>query len=236
MAAVEYFNAVRRAGYQAATLLGIVATAAFPLAVYWKGVAAYPLMAAVLVIAALCWHLAEAEADARVVESVGLTLLGVGWIGGLGSFAALMLAPTTTPHGTGFLITAVLATVAYDAGGFFVGRAAGTRPLSEASPNKTVEGLVGGIVVSVVVVAVVVGGFGLAPFDSFGDAVTVALAAAAVAWLGDLSESLVKRDLGIKDMSGVLPGHGGVFDRIDAMLFVMPAVYYAAVAFHLLGS
>jgi phosphatidate cytidylyltransferase len=228
--AFEFFNAVRRAGFQPATLLGNVAILLAPLAVYWKGADAYPLLIALTVMAALGWHLVGADGDARVLESVGVTLLGVGWIGGLGSFAALMLRG---PDGIGFLLAAVVATVAYDVGAFAVGRSAGTRPLSEASPNKTVEGLAGGVVGALVVTVILFGGVGIAPFDSFGDAFLIGLAAAIAAPIGDLCESLLKRDLGVKDMAATLPGHGGFLDRFDAMLFVLPFVFYAAVFFEL---
>jgi phosphatidate cytidylyltransferase len=226
----EFFNAVRRAGFQPATLLGNVAIFLTPLAVYWKGAEAFPLLVALIVMASLGWHLVGADGDARVIESVGVTLLGVAWIGGLGSFAALMLRG---PDGVGFLLAAVIATVAYDVGALFVGRSVGERPLSEASPNKTVEGLVGGMLVALVATVVVFSLFGVAPFDSFGDAFIIGLVAAIAAPIGDLCESLLKRDLGIKDMAATLPGHGGFLDRFDAMLFVLPFVFYAAVFFEL---
>jgi phosphatidate cytidylyltransferase len=66
------------------------------------------------------------------------------------------------------------------------------------------------------------------PFDSIGEGITLGVLVALVAPLGDLSESLVKRDLGVKDMGSVLPGHGGLLDRFDALLFVLPAVWYLA--------
>lgn len=226
----ELMNALRRAGYRPATLLATSAAVAYPLAVYWKGLAAFPLLLVLTVIATLVWHLVGADGDARVVESSGVTLFGVGWIAGLGSFAALLLS---LPDGVGMLLTAVVATVAYDVGGLAVGRTVGRRPLSDASPNKTVEGLVGGMLFTVIVTTIVFGVFKIAPFDSPGAALSVGLFAALAAPLGDLCESLVKRDLGVKDMSTALPGHGGVLDRFDALLFVLPAVFYAAVFFEL---
>lgn len=226
---VEYQNAVRRAGYRPAALLGIVATVCYPLAVYWRGIEAYPLLAVLTVAAALGWHLVGADGDARVVESVGVTVLGVAWVGGLGSFAALMLS---LPDGTGMLITAVIATVGYDVGGLAIGRSMGTRPLSDASPNKTVEGLVGGVFCALFAM-LLVGLFGLAPFDGPGAALGVGVLAALAAPLGDLCESLVKRDLGVKDMGSLLPEHGGILDRFDALLFVLPAVFYGAMFFEI---
>ena len=131
------------------------------------------------------------------------------------------------------LIAAILAAVGYDVGGLAIGRTMGARPLSDASPNKTVEGLVGGMIVSISVTFIVVGLFGIAPFDGPGAALKIGFVAALAAPLGDLCESLVKRDLGIKDMGSVLPEHGGVLDRFDALLFVLPAVFYGAVLFGL---
>ena len=128
------------------------------------------------------------------------------------------------------LYGALLTTVAYDVGAFFVGRSLGTRPMSTASPNKTFEGLAGGWIAAVLV-AVVIVGF-IAPWSnssvSLADKVLFGLVAALAATLGDLCESVIKRDLGVKDMGTLLPGHGGILDRFDALLFVLPATYYAA--------
>lgn len=229
MCGVEYFGAVQRAGSRPAALLGIVATAAFPLAVYWRGEAAIPLMLVLAVVFSLLWYLAGAGGDGPAVEGIGVTLVGVAWIGMLGSFATLFLRG---PDGRGIVLAIILVTVAYDIGGFFMGRTFGQRPLSAASPNKTIEGLLGGAFVSVVV-GMFVGGFGLGlPFHGWGHGLLLGLVAAVAAPLGDLCESVVKRDLGIKDMGAVIPGHGGVLDRVDGLLFVLPAVYYFVLAMH----
>lgn len=228
LAAGEYFGVLRKVGWEAATLLGIGAAVAFPFAVYWRGTDAYPLVAFLAVAATLSWYLLGAGGrDPRVLEGSGATLLGVFWIGGLGSTAAAMLR---IPDGRALLVTAILATVAYDVGGLFVGRSMGQRSLSEASPNKTVEGLVGGMVAAWVICVVVVGIMGKGPWPGVGAGMVIGLGAAVAAPLGDLCQSLLKRDLGVKDMSSILPGHGGVLDRFDSMLFVLPAVFWLAVA------
>lgn len=226
----EFQAAAHRAGYRPAGYLGLAAAVCYPIAVYWKGIEAYPLLAVLTIGAALAWHLVGADGDARVVESVGVTLFGVAWIAGLGSFAGLLLAQH---DGRGMFATAVIAAVGYDVGGLLIGRTMGTRPISDASPNKTVEGLLGGMFMSLFVVIVVVGMFGLAPWDSLGDAAKIGLLAMLAAPLGDLCESLVKRDLGVKDMGNLLPEHGGALDRFDGLLFVLPTVFYAAMLFHL---
>ncbi len=116
----------------------------------------------------------------------------------------------------------------HDIGGYFIGRQFGRTPLSEASPNKTQEGFGGGLVVSVVATTIIVSF--ISPIgDSFFETVVFALLCAIAAPVGDLSESFVKRDLGIKDMGSVLPGHGGVLDRFDSMLFVLPVAYLVTI-------
>jgi phosphatidate cytidylyltransferase len=122
----------------------------------------------------------------------------------------------------------VLGTVGYDVGGLFVGKNAGRQPLSAASPNKTVEGLVGGCVIGFAVVVALSSIVGLGPIDSFAEGALVGLAVAMAAPLGDLCQSLVKRDLGVKDMGSILPGHGGLLDRFDGLLFALPTVYLLA--------
>ena len=219
---------LRKVGWEAATLVGIVACTLFPVAVYWRGPMAYPLIGFLVVVTVLCWYLVGAGGpDPRVLEGSGATLLGVAWIGGLGSSAAAILG---LHDGTPLLVTAILATVAYDVAGLFVGRSMGHRPLTTASPNKTIEGLVGGMGAAFVMTLIVVGIVGKGPWTGFGPALLLGVGAACAAPLGDLCQSLLKRDLGVKDMGTILPGHGGVLDRFDSMLFVLPTVFWLAVA------
>jgi phosphatidate cytidylyltransferase len=226
--AAELFDALRRGGHQPATLLGLAATGSFVAAAYWRGVEAYPLVLALTVIVGLLWYIAGVSRTAPTAN-LGVTLLGVGWVGGLGSFAALLL---TFPdrRGIAILLGAVIATVAHDVGSLVVGRAQGRSAMAPTiSPAKTWEGLIGGTVASVLVSVLVLGWIlpGVHPWD-VGSALALGVVVSIVAPLGDLAESLVKRDLGIKDMGSVLPGHGGLMDRFDALLFVLPAVYYLA--------
>lgn len=224
-AGAEFLTALQRNGFRPATLVGVVAIAVFPLAVHWKGEAAFPLVLALTLVAGIIWYVAGLGGRARPVANLGVTLLAVLWIGMFGAFAALLA--DVPSEGISLLLLAIVGTVGHDVGAFFIGRAAGRTPLSALSPNKTVEGLLGGMVGSIVAVFVFSVLLGVGPFSA-GGALLLGIVIAVMAPLGDLSESLFKRDLGIKDMGTLLPQHGGVLDRFDGMLFVLPATYYVA--------
>jgi phosphatidate cytidylyltransferase len=232
LAAVEAFDIVRRTGTQPATLLGLVATGAVMVGAYTKGERALPLIIALTVIFSMLWYLGGVV-KARPAISVGSTLLAFCWVGVLGSFATLMLRYPDR-EGVAFLLGAVLTTVANDVGGLFFGKQWGRTPLApEISPNKTLEGLFGASIASVLVALVVVRA--VHPWD-FGSALVLGLVVSVVAPLGDLCQSMIKRDVGVKDTGTLLPGHGGILDRFDALLFVLPAVYYLVELLDLAGK
>lgn len=237
LAGAEYFKALRVAGYNPAALLGMVSIGGFMLAPALFGLAAYPLLIAITVLSALVWYLLVAPGEGSV-PNLSMTLLGVFWIGGLGSFAGLFLGlgdvvsdrlSLDTNPGIGVLLAAVIAAVSYDVGGYFIGRRYGRTRLSAASPNKTQEGFGGGILVSVVVTTAAVSFIAPIGDDTIFRTFLFALLCAIAAPIGDLCESFVKRDLDVKDMGTVLPGHGGVLDRFDSLLFVLPVAYFVTV-------
>jgi phosphatidate cytidylyltransferase len=232
LAAAEYYAALRRSGRRPATLLGLVGTVAVMVAAYTKGVAALPLVLVLVVVTAMLWYLVGAESGSPV-DGVATTVLGFAWIGVLGSFAGLMLAPSQYPqrHGVAFMLGAAVAAIGADVGALAVGSWIGRHPLApHVSPNKTWEGLVGGALLAVGLSA---GVTGLVHPWTPAKAAVIGIVAAVVVPLGDLAESMVKRDLGLKDMGSMLPGHGGVLDRVDGVLFVLPATYYLVRVLHL---
>jgi phosphatidate cytidylyltransferase len=224
LAAGETFGALRRSGFHPMSLFGLVATACAVVFAYAKGPLADPVLLAGLVV--VCGSvLVVSSADRSAVEDLGVTVLVVTWVGVLGSFAALLVNPTTFPHrhGVAFLGAVVGLTVAHDVGSYVVGARVGRHRFApRVSPGKTVEGLIGGSALTFLVAGLLV-----ARVHPMSVAWSLALAALVVVFapLGDLVQSVVKRDLGLKDMGRLLPAHGGISDRIDSMLFVLPAAF-----------
>jgi phosphatidate cytidylyltransferase len=159
--------------------------------------------------------------------SVSVTVLGVAWIG-LGLAHALLLRDIDE-HGVLAVFTVLLAVWAGDAGAYFIGLLFGRHKLAPTvSPGKTWEGLIAGIVATIGVTFLAVYE---ANFLSIPESLVLGAVIAIAAPLGDLFESALKRDADVKDSGRLLAGHGGVLDRIDALLFAWVAAYYVIVAF-----
>jgi phosphatidate cytidylyltransferase len=138
------------------------------------------------------------------------------------------------PRGLAWILTVVLAIWVGDSVALFAGRALGNRKLAPMiSPNKSMEGAMAGLLASVVVAAVSFQGFGLGDWK-------LGLIAGAVVGLtgqvGDLAQSVLKRQAGVKDSGSAVPGHGGILDRMDALLFALPAGFLMAVGFERFGA
>jgi len=132
---------------------------------------------------------------------------------------------TARAEGLGFVVYALVIVWTTDSGAYFIGRKLGKNKLwPEISPNKTVEGFVGGIVVAVISAII----FQLiAKLDiSYVTLIIVSIVASIFGQLGDLVESAIKRHYGVKDSGKILPGHGGILDRFDSLLFVLPLLYF----------
>ncbi len=167
----------------------------------------------------------------EMVVSVSVTFFGAAYFGILGGYLLLL---RELPQGPWLLIWLYVATWAYDTGGYFAGNLWGKHHFAPlASPKKSVEGCVGGFVL------VLAGSFLLwiaVPFFaqtfSILDVLMLSLLLSLFGQLGDLVESLIKRSLSAKDSGSLLPGHGGVFDRIDSLLFNAPVLFYYLIFFH----
>lgn len=224
----EFYATVRTAGYRPLALFGLLGVVLMGVGAQSVGPLAIGGWAAATTVAIILFF--SLTPRRRVLANTSLTVLGMTW-GGMLAFAILI---SRGPHPVAHIFFVVLVVAASDVGAYFIGRAFGRRPLApHVSPNKTVEGVVGGLVLALVVAAV------LAVFPAWEEiGVSRALVTAGLigilAPVGDLAESMVKRNLGVKDMGSVLPGHGGMLDRIDGFLFAVPAVYMLFRGFGLL--
>lgn len=228
LAALEFFDAIRKVGFRPATIIGVLGSVAIIPIAYTRGEFAYPLMIALVVCFSLLWFMVKAS-PGRPLIGAGMTIAGFAYVGGLAGFAGLMLAYS---DGIGLVLGLALCVIAYDASAYLVGSRLGRTPLARSlSPGKTVEGLIGGIAASIVVAVLIVSH--ITPWGGLGHAFLLGLVVGVVAPFGDLCESMIKRDLRIKDFGSILPGHGGILDRFDAILFALPAVYFLARALKL---
>jgi phosphatidate cytidylyltransferase len=161
-----------------------------------------------------------------VTVSMGVTLLGIVWIG-IPLVHAVLLRDLPD-HGAGLLVDVLVGTFVADTAAYATGRMFGSHKIAPSiSPNKTIEGLIGGFLIGTM-------GFWFAglyqDWLSGVDALIIGAAVAAVAPVGDLFESMLKRDLGTKDTGTLFGPHGGILDRLDAVLFTIVAGYYLSVA------
>jgi phosphatidate cytidylyltransferase len=232
VAAFELYEAFRRGGYHLATVVGLLGCVAIVPFAYDQGGDAYPLVMMLVVIFSFLWYLAQVV-HARPTVNIALTILAFAYVGVLGGFSGLLLS--RPDDGVGWLVGVVLCAVAYDVVAWFVGSQMGRTPLlPRISPNKTLEGLLAGGGAAIVMGFIV--GAILHPWADYGAGAGLLLGilVAITAPIGDLAESMMKRDLGLKDLGAILPGHGGVLDRFDAILFALPAAYYLML--HLLST
>jgi phosphatidate cytidylyltransferase len=201
-------------------LAGFVGAAALIVAAYYGDQYQMVLVAAAAVLVTFVLALAR-ENRRHVTLSMAVTLLGVFWVGLALAHAVLL---RELPHGGGLLADTLIGTFIGDTGAYFGGRLWGTRQLApRISPGKTVEGLVVGVALGTLA-------FWFAglyqDWLSGVEALTIGACVAVAAPLGDLFESLIKRDLGVKDTGRLFGQHGGVLDRLDAVFFTVVVSYY----------
>lgn len=229
----EYARMWAAKGIHSSLPLGGGATLAL---ILWAGLAPQQggYLGAILagtVIVTLSWVLFRFE-ERSVVDGFA-TLGGVLYVGFLFSHLLLLRGldqGTGWDAGLKWVLFAILCTWAADIFAYFVGMAIGKRKLApKISPKKSVEGFAGGAAAAVVV------GFLCAPLVSIPawEAALLALLIAGISVLGDLAESALKRYVGVKDSGSILPGHGGILDRFDSSLFVLPFVYYIVTSFYI---
>ena len=227
LAALEFYGLAGRAGYSPLRWLGALLALLFVANGYMAGHFGHdfatPLLAATAALPFFPLLLRPNLANALV--DWALTSAGALYTGGLLSYFVLL---RQTEQGREWVLIALLVTFAADTAAFFLGRSFGQAKLApHISPGKTIEGAVGGLVAGILASIVLVVLLGLPA--SLISAAILGLAIALAALVGDLAESLLKRSVQAKDAGHLIPGHGGLLDRLDSLVFAIIVVYYYAV-------
>jgi phosphatidate cytidylyltransferase len=223
MAYVESSRVLRTVDVRIDVPVLVVSTLVMLFGAYQARHAGQAIGLVVLLFGGIAWLLTD-TARRDVVRTLATTLLFGLWVGFLASFAVLLV---NRPSGGAVAVLAVAgAAVLTDIGGYAFGVTMGRHKVAPSiSPKKSWEGLLGGLATATVVGAVVLPLLG----DLFTpvSAALVVLVCGITSFVGDLTESMLKRDLGVKDLGSILPGHGGILDRVDGILLALPVGFFA---------
>ncbi|MGD9140561.1 MAG: phosphatidate cytidylyltransferase, partial [bacterium] len=232
----EFANMASARGFRVSRFLVIPGSALIALAFYFGSIGTAAIILTVIVLMGLMEGLARADIE-KYVLSASLSIAAVtytGWLLGffilLREFPAHALDPglvAAGDMGRSLVFLVLILAWSNDSGAYFVGSAIGRRKLmARVSPSKTVEGALGGL--TACVIAAFISRATFAPFLAAWQAVVVGVLVGAACVVGDLAESMLKRSTGVKDSSNLIPGHGGLLDRFDSLLFAGPVFYLFA--------
>ncbi|MCU0492243.1 MAG: phosphatidate cytidylyltransferase [Chloroflexaceae bacterium] len=238
LALSELYAALRQANYQPRTWVGIATGLLICGAMTFQGRLPFDPLILVIALSVLLALLAEVFRSDRSqsLTAWAFTFAGAYYVAGLLSFYVLLrdlsgpllptawLAGLNLPPGAAWVFTVMAITWLQDSGAYFAGRAFGRHKMApNLSPKKTWEGAAGGLIAGVLgaILAMLLLGLPI----GYGGAVLLGVAGSIAGMLGDLAESLLKRQIGVKDAGSLIPGHGGILDRADSMLFAGPVLY-----------
>ena len=225
----EFYRMATSADIQPLTYFGIVCAVLLAFIPHCQYTQAAPLLLTLVIVISLIWSLFRLPRE-RAFHNWAWTIAGILYIGWMMS---CWVGLRILENGLEWVFFAALTTIASDTSAFFVGRAWGKRRMATTiSPSKTWEGAVGGFLGAIALALILKAIFSLPPLFlpiNYWQAALLGAAVSIFAQLGDLVESLLKRNTGTKDSGKLLPGHGGILDRIDGFLFSGVLVYYFAI-------
>jgi phosphatidate cytidylyltransferase len=225
----EFYRMMESKGLRPYKALGILCGLALPWYIYFRQGIYANFFLSIVFLGVMTLELVRKDKGLAIYH-ISVTIFGVIYIGWLGSHLILL---RELPHqkgldysmGYSFVMVVFIVTWFYDTGAFTFGSIWGRHhPFPTLSPGKTIEGIIGGFVFAIA--SILIARSLIAPYLSVLEAVGLALIASVIGQLGDLAESMIKRDVKIKDTSKTIPGHGGVLDRFDSLLFTAPVMYY----------
>jgi phosphatidate cytidylyltransferase len=219
LAVFEFYKLVAGAKAQPLTYFGLVWTLLFIISPHFQYDFTVPLLLTLAVILPLSWLLGRPKKEGAFI-SWAWTIAGILYLGWLLSY---LVALRGLDGGRNWVFFALFTTFASDTAAFFIGRALGRHKLApRVSPGKTWEGTIAGVFGAIIVSLL----FTLLIPISYAHAIVLGILVSIFGQLGDLVESLLKRNMGVKDSSRLIPGHGGFLDRIDSVVFAGVVVYY----------
>ena len=223
LAVFEFYKLVAGAKVQPLTYFGLIWTLLFILSPHFSYAFTIPLLLTSAVVLSLFWILLRRQKEGAFI-SWAWTIAGILYIGWLLSH---LVALRGLDEGRNWVLLALLANFGSDTAAFFAGRALGRHHLAPGiSPGKTWEGAIAGILGAIIVSLLFTIPSPLSLPLGYGQAIVLGLLVSILGQLGDLVESLFKRNMGVKDSGRLLPGHGGALDRIDSVVFAGVVVYY----------
>jgi phosphatidate cytidylyltransferase len=225
----EFYRMMESKGVRPYKVIGIASGLALSWYVFFRNGVYANLFLTLALLAIMTLELTR-KGDSRAILHISTTMLGVIYVSFLASHMVMLRElPISTgleyPMGASFVYLAFVVTWSCDTGAYFVGTLAGKHPLlPRVSKKKTWEGAAGGMMFAVA--GALVAKYTFAGYLATWHAVVLGVTAGVIGQVGDLVESMIKRDADIKDTSETIPGHGGVLDRFDSLLFTAPLIYY----------
>ena len=205
--------------------VGMVASVVLLLSIFYGHGTLWPSsIIAASILTSFLWQMGRKDAS-LAIANCAVTILGVLYVAGLLGY---LLSLRTLENGASLVLSVWFITWIGDSGAFAIGRSWGRHKFfPRISPNKTIEGVVGGLLCSMIASLLTIKVFH-SPFHP-GEAILMGFILGSFGIMGDLSESLLKRSVELKDSGGKVPGHGGILDIFDSLLFTAPIMYYYAI-------